>query len=779
MSQNNHVRTRIGGMIVDRDADVCQRIRVTGLVRGVGFRPFVWRLAKALELKGWVLNDASGVDIEARGPEESLRTLVGLLRSEAPALARIESLTARPTLVHSAADDFFILNSRAGKLSPMIASDTAVCRDCLAEIFDPENRRWRYAFAGCAHCGPRYTICRGLPYARERTSLKAFAPCAKCANEARRPEGRQQQNEAIACPKCGPQIHLVDAGGQRSGGDAVAATLGLLRQGRIVAIKGDGGFHLAADARNAAAVAELRRRLDGDPRPYPVMLANATSASVFVQLGVGEPGLLGMPERPIILLKKRAQCDAALLGVAPGFGWLGVLMPSTPLHYLVFHEAADRPHGLAWLAQTQALALVMVGAGGAEPLAVGNEEARERLAGIADAFLLHDREIVTPCDDTVARSGPGGLQLVRRARGYAPRAIKLPRSGPPILALGGDVKNTVCLTRGDEAFVSQHIGDLDGPATRQFFEQTIAQLLKFLDVKPALVVHDLDGEMHASRYAVDFARGRGLPALAVQHSHAHVAAVLAEHSVEASLIALALDGVGRGADGAGSGGELLRVEGTRAERLGSLCSIRSRGGHGARQPWRMAAEILRQLGRGDEIEKRFASELGGAAGDPFPAARGSENVSLSCQINAAAGLLGVKPTCEGAAGMALETLAENHGDVAPLAGGWRIEDGRLVLLPLFAALADESDPARGAALFHSTLVAALADWAAHFAPANSTIVGAGGCFLNLVLARGLRARLNERGLHLLEARRLPANDGGLSLGQAWVGQQYLLGYRVE
>jgi hydrogenase maturation protein HypF len=554
--------------------------------------------------------------------------------------------------------------------------------------------------------------------------------------------------------------------------------LALLRRGKIVAVKGDGGFQLVADARNANAVATLRRRLQDDETPYPLMLANAISASAFVQLGVGEPGLLGMPERPIILLRKRAQCDAALPGVAPERGWLGVMLPSTPLHYLFFHEAAGRPEGLAWLSSAQELALVVTGAACAgAALPIGNDDACSRLAHIADAFLLHDREVVTPCDDTVARPGPGGLQLIRRGRGYAPRPLKLPHAGPPVLALGADGSNTVCVTRGDEAYVSQHIGELDAEAAREFFEQTIAQLLKFLDVKPALVAHDLDPELHASRLAIDYARGRGIPALAVQHSHAHAAAVLAEHQIDAPLTALVLDDCCLGDDGSLWGAELLRVDGLRAERIGSLQAIRCGGDPATRQPWRLAAEVMRQLGRGGEVERRFAIELAddaGCTGGSGRALRRVENASLSCLLDAAAGLLGVKPTRAGA-GRALEALAERHGEVAPLGDGWVIANGCLNLLPLFSALADEKDSARGAALLHSTLAAALADWASGVVVANGTLVGAGNGLLNFVLARGLRARLAERGLHLIEARRLPPGDGGLSLGQAWIAQCYLRG----
>jgi hydrogenase maturation protein HypF len=758
---------------------ICQRIRVSGVVQGVGFRPFVWRLARELELTGWVRNDSRGVEIEVCGAAEQVRSLVERLQHEAPPLARIDTVVAHKTKLERIAEDFVILDSRNGRAATMISHDTAVCHACLAEMFDSASRRWRYAFTNCTHCGPRYTISRGLPYDRARTSLKPFVLCNKCQGEYRRPEDRRFHAEANCCPKCGPQLALLGVEGQLLPGDPVVEALKFLRQGKILAIKGLGGFHLVCDARNAAAVAVLRERKQREEKPFAVMLANASSAASFVQMGVGEPGLLTLPERPAILLKKRACCDTSLPGVAPGLSWLGVMLPYTPLQYLLFHEAAGRPTGTFWLETSHELALVMTSANpGGEPLVIGNDEALLRLSGIADAYLLHDREIVTRCDDSVARIAPGGLQFIRRARGYTPRAIKLPRSGPPVLAVGGWFKNTVCVTRGDEAFVSQHIGDLDNAAACGFFEESVEQLLKLLEVEPAIVVHDLHPDFHSTRFAADFARERSLPLLGVQHHHAHAAAVLAEHGVQAPVIALALDGVGLGTDGGAWGGELLRVDGKKFERLGHLAPLALPGGdRAAREPWRMAAAVLHQLGRGDEIVARFAGQQAAATVAQMleQGVNCPQTSSLGRLFDAAAGLLGVKPVMafEGQAAMLLEGLAEHYGDILPFDHGWRIENGRLDLLPLFAVLADEKNAERGAAIFHATLVAALADWVHAVAPADSTVVGSGGCFLNQILARGIRSRLGGHGLHLIEARRLPPNDGGLSLGQAWIALQHL------
>ena len=761
---------------------VCQHIRVSGVVQGVGFRPFVWRLARELGLAGWVRNDSRGVEIEVRGAAAQVRHLIERLELDAPPLARVSSVTARDTVSARVGEGFVIIDSRSGRAATMIGHDTAVCRDCLSEMFDPGNSRWRYPFTNCTNCGPRYTISRSLPYDRVRTSLKPFVMCHRCQYEYRRPEDRRFHAEANCCPKCGPHLFLLDGEGHRLPDDPITTALALLRQGKIVAIKGLGGFHLACDARNAVAVALLRERKQRDEKPFVVMLANAASAARLVQIGIGEPGLMALPTRPAILLRKRGSCDDALPGVAPGLAWLGVMLPYTPVQFLLFHEAAKRPAGIGWLERAQDLALVMTSANpGGEPLVVGNSEALLRLYGIADAFLMHDRDIVTRCDDSVARITTGGLQFIRRARGYTPRAIRLPVSGPSVLAVGAWFKNTICVTRGDEAYVSQHVGDLDNAAVCDFLEESVEQLLKLLGAEPAIVAHDLHPDFHSTRFAADFAQQRRLPLLGIQHHHAHAAAVLAEHGLRGAHLALSLDGVGLGTDGAAWGGELLRVDGPRFERLGHLSPLALPGGdRAANEPWRMAAAVLHQLGRNREIGERFVGQQAAPAVAQMLAGdiHCPPTTSMGRIFDAAAGLLGIRAVMayEGQAAMFMEGLAQCYGDILPLDQGWRIEQGRLDLLPLLAALADEKNAERGAALFHATLAAAIADWVRVLAPGEKAVVGSGGCFLNQVLVRGLRARLGAQGIKLVEARQVPPNDGGLSVGQAWIALQHLLGH---
>ena len=767
--------------VTENSSVVCLRVRVNGIVQGVGFRPLVWRLAKELGLAGWVRNDSRGVELEVCGKRENVDALIQRIHQDAPPMAQIDAITSRFTESVSVSDDFFILDSRGGRSATMIGPDMTVCRDCLAEMFDPNSRRWRYALTNCGHCGPRYTICTGLPYDRARTGLKNFTMCGKCEAEYLRAHDRRLHAEGNCCPKCGPQLSLLDSVGKAVSGDPIANALAFIKSGRIVAVKGPGGFHLFCDAHNPAAVALMRERKHRHYKPFSVMFAGTQSANPYVQFRVGEPGLLTLPERPIILLNKRKNCDQKLPGVAPELPWLGVVLPFSPVHYLLFHEAAGRPGGLEWLEAEQGLALMMSsGNPGREPIAVDNDEALERLAGLADVFLVHNRPIVTRCDDSIACSGPGGLQVIRRSRGYAPKAVKLPYAGPPVLAVGGPVKNTVCVTRGAEAFISQHVGELSNPAAFVGFEETIRHLLKMLDVAPALLAHDLNRDEFSAAIVAEMARQRGIPMLAVQHHHAHVAAVLAEHHKTEPTFGFALDGGELGTDGTIWGGELLMVDGARFERLGHLAPFTLLGDDAeSRIPWRLAASILYALGRRDDIERRFGDrpEAGRVAAMLASGEACRQSTSLGRLFDAAAALLGINQEqhYRYEAGMVLEGKAERFGEVEPFAEGWRLVDGKLDLMPLFARILEERDACRGAAVFFATTAAALADWAAQTIPEGSLVAAGGGCMQNQVFSRELKLQLGRRGLHLMEARRVPPSDGGLSLGQAWIAQRYLLG----
>ncbi len=768
-------------MLAETLAPVERRaIRVRGAVQGVGFRPFVYRLAHELGLAGWVFNDAEGVAIEVQGPANALATFELRLRSDAPPLSRVQSLSVVGKPLASAEAAFQILASRRGAVRTSIPPDAAPCDACLAELFDPADRRHRYAFINCTQCGPRYTITHALPYDRAMTSMNSFALCAACRREYTDPLQRRFHAEPNACPDCGPALSLVDAERRAIDGDPIAATLALLRAGRIVAIKSAGGFQLACDARNAVAVAELRRRKHREGRPFAVMAANLPSALAWVDAAGEEQALLQGAERPIVLLPLRDDRPDALAGVAPGLQVLGLMLPSTPLHHLLFHEAAGRPADTAWLKHEQPLLLVMTSANpGGEPLVIDNSEAMLRLESIADALLMHDRDIVARCDDSVLRWAGGAPQFIRRARGYTPCPIKLPRPGPSVLTTGAWLKNTICITRGDEAFVSPHIGDLDNAASCEALVEMADHLCAVLDVRPQAMAHDLHPDFFSTRFALDFAAARSLPAFAVQHHHAHIAAVAAEHGEREPLLGLALDGIGLGSDGGAWGGELLRVDGASFERLGHLAPLALPGGDAAaREPWRMAAAALAGIGRAAEIETRFAAQPAAAAVASMLAKgiRCPPTTSLGRCFDAAAGLLRVRDVVayEGEAPMLLEALAGRAKVFVPtsdLSVLVRLgDDGVLDPSPLLARLADTSDTAQGAALFHHALADGLARWLQQAADRSGlrTVALGGGCFLNALLTKLLIPRLEAQGMRVLQARQAPPNDGGIALGQAWV-----------
>ncbi|WP_431859036.1 carbamoyltransferase HypF [Azospirillum sp.] len=764
------------------------RVRVRGQVQGVGFRPFIHALARAHGLTGWVLNDGEGVLLEVQGPDTV--DFLAALPAQAPPLARVDAVEPQEVPPVPGETDVAIRASDpTQRVTTAVTADAAVCPACLAELFDPADRRYRYPFLTCTHCGPRFTITRRLPYDRPQTSMAGFPLCEACAADYHDPADRRFHAQPTACPACGPRLS-----------HPVEEVLAALRAGKIVALKGLGGFHLACDATNDTAVGRLRRLKQRNGKPFAIMVANTPSAERLVEVNAAERALLEGPARPVVLLRRRhlpplhpSPADAVEgaeqrqsppprrgggLGrgqpalspaIAPDLAWLGVMLPYTPLHYLLFHEAAGRPDGTVWLAAPQPLALVMTSANpGGEPLAIGNGEAHRRLAGIADLIVDHDRDIVVRADDSVVRVLAGAPAFLRRARGFVPMPIRLPHAVPPILGVGGHLKATVCVTRGAEAFLSQHIGDLDNAATVGFLEETVAHLLHILEVEPAAVAHDLHPDFQSTR----FAERLGLPAVPVQHHHAHIAAVLAEHGVAGPALGLALDGFGLGSDGGAWGGEMLLVDGPRFERVGHLAPLAQPGGDAAaRQPWRMAAAALARLGRADEIAERFHTH-GPAEGVRRVIESGfNAPPTTSCGrwFDAACGLLGVRAIAgfEGEAPMALESLVR-----APKVaeGAWSVTDGVLDLTPLLERLL-QVNAAEGADLFHGTLAAALVDWTMPELEARrlDRIALSGGCLMNGVLAEGLVSAFAARGVGALLPRRAPANDGALSLGQAWVG----------
>lgn len=734
------------------------RIRVRGRVQGVGFRPFVYAQARRLGLAGFVLNDCDGVLIEAQG--EGADALPKVLREHAPPLSRIDSISVDTIESIDGESGFVVATSaQGGLLHTEIGPDVGVCPDCLRELFDRSDRRYRYPFITCTHCGPRFTICARLPYDRPQTSLAAFPLCPACEREYSDPGDRRFHAESTACAVCGPRL-AVDP----------REILRRLEAGAIVAIKGIGGYHLACDARNAAAVTRLRQRKQREAKPLAVMVCNLASASRLADIDAVEAALLTSRERPIVVLRTLADN-----GIAPPVSQelttLGVMLPYTPIHWLLCHAAAGEPDDLSWLDQPQPLALVMTSANPhGEPLVHLDADARERLADIADLIVDHDRPILVRCDDSVMRVVDKRPTFIRRARGFVPEPIDLGRDGPCVLGLGGFLKNTICLTRGREAFVSQHIGDLDNPEGRRFLGETVAHLQRILDVRPETVACDQHPDFPSS----EFARQLGLPLTAVQHHHAHVAAVVAEYGVNGPVLGVALDGYGYGESGAAWGGELLRVDGARFQRLGHLFPIAQPGGDRcARETWRCAAAALHALGRGNEIAVRFAREpLAAIVAQLLDRGMAPTTSSAGRWFDAACGLLGLhwRSSYEGQAPMALEAQFAAPEVVEQ---GWTINDGVLDLRALIGALAEPGmDLRTGSNRFHWTLIAALSGWIVQAASATGLqrVALSGGCLLNRVLAEGLSAALRERGLMPLLPRLLPPNDGAISLGQVYVAR---------
>ncbi len=728
------------------------RVRVRGAVQGVGFRPFIYRLATENQLTGWVRNDGNGVLTEVQGA--GVEYFLDALKRGPPPLARIDRCDAE--VVPPRSDNGFrIVSTVCGPVATGVTPDAAVCDDCLADLFDPFDRFYRYPFINCTNCGPRYTITHRLPYDRPQTSMAAFPLCPDCAAEYDDSLNRRFHAQPIACSACGPRLAM-----------PIEEVLGRIQRGEIIALKGLGGFHLVCDARNESTVSRLRRRKRRDAKPFAVMTANVASARRIAEVSSEEAALMMAPTRPIVLARRRV--DDLAPSLAPELDTLGIMLPSTPIHYLLFHEAAGRPAGVDWLGEPHDLVLTMTSANpGGDPLVISETEAHTRLADIADAVVGHDRPIVVRCDDSVMRIVHGAPAFVRRARGYVPQPIKLAHPVPCILGVGGHLKTTICVTRGDEAYLSQHIGDMDTSESRRFFSETVEHLTGILDVTPERVAHDLHPDFHSTHFAQDL----GISAVPVQHHHAHVAAVMAEHGVTEAALGLALDGFGLGPSGEAWGGELLRVDGSEFIRLGHLAPLAQPGGDAAaRQPWRMGAAALHRFGRTQEIASYFDDQPAAAmlAQMLVHGVAAPETTSCGRLFDAACGLLRVRHSAsyEGQAPMELEALVKRP---SIMAGGWRLSNGVLDLLPLLEQLVDH-DPVRGAELFHGTLIAGLAEWVEEAAATEElrTIVLAGGCFLNRVLTEGLIKALENRGLIALLPRQAPPNDGGLSLGQVWV-----------
>ncbi|KAA0120332.1 carbamoyltransferase HypF [Mycolicibacterium sp. P9-22] len=760
---------------------VRHRFIVTGVVQGVGFRPFVHRIATELGLAGVVGNDSATVFIDIEGPAASIAEFGKRLRLDTPPLAVIDDVSSRQIRSDSQwHSGFQIATSRISASVPTaIPPDVAICDRCVAEMFDPADRRHHHPFITCTDCGPRFTIIRGLPYDRPATTMAGFPMCERCAQEYDDPADRRFHAQPIACPDCGPSLWFTGPGGRVDGVDAaLAATRRRLAAGHIVAVKGIGGYHLACRPGDDAAVTALRRRKARGGKPFALMVRDLDVARQYAHIDAAEVRVLSSSARPIVLLRRRDTAPVAA-GVAPGSPLIGLMLPYSPIHHLLLTPAPDS-------GADTIDAIVLTSANRSdEPICCTAEDAARRLPALADAVLDHDRPIHIPCDDSVVRVVDGHELPIRRSRGYAPLPIDLGRDGPPVLAVGGELKNTFCLTDGRRAFCSAHIGDMGSVATLKAFTQSVRQLSE-LRREPARIATDLHPRYVTRNWAEHNTGGRPLDL--VQHHHAHVVSLLAEHGMLGEpIIGVAFDGTGYGCDDTVWGGEILRLDhdSHRFTRAGHLAAVPLAGGDAAvRNPWRMGLAHLW------EARLPWHSDMAPVAAatsaelrllrTQFATGRGCvPTTSMGRLFDAVASLLGVRQHIdyEGQAAIELESLATSAcADIAvPGPVPLRVDvrpDGVLDPVPLIVALASAvsggADTAALASGFHHAVAVAVTEVVQQVAGATRTVGLTGGVFQNVLLLRSCRQLLQEAGFRVLIHRKVPPNDGGLALGQAAV-----------
>ena len=723
------------------------RARVEGTVQGVGFRPFVYRLASELELAGFVLNDERGVLVEVEGGDRAVDGFLRRLAEEAPPLASVEAV--RPRDVAPAGERGFriLASPHGGEPEALVSPDTATCDDCLRELFDPADRRYRYPFVNCTNCGPRFTIVRGVPYDRPLTTMAGFELCPRCAAEYEDPADRRFHAQPNACPECGPTLALGDLRGDAALRAAVAA----LREGAVVAVKGIGGYHLACLAAREPAVAALRARKHREDKPFAVMVRDVAAARTLVSLTDEEAALLAGRDRPIVLAPRRSDAPVAA-SVAPRSADLGVLLPYSPLHHLLLADAGEP--------------LVMTsGNVSDEPIAHEDEDALARLAGIADLVLRHDRPIHTRTDDSVLRAVPRRRPLLlRRSRGFVPDSLPLPGDGRPLLACGAELKSTFCVAKGARAWVGHHIGDLKSYEVLQAYEAGIEHFERLFAVVPEVVAHDEHPDYLSTRYAL--AR-EGVETVAVQHHHAHLAACLAEHGDTGRAAGAIYDGSGYGRDGSVWGGEILVGDLRDFERAAHLWPVRLPGGDAAvRQPWRMAVAWLLEAGWDGPLPGRNADQVAELVRTGLSS---PWTTSMGRLFDAVAALCGLRDevTYEGQAAVELEAIADPEERGAYDMPGL---DARPTIL---AVAADRADPAIVSARFHNTVARATAE--ALTVAGEEVVVLSGGVFQNRLLLTRTRDALEALGHRVLVPERLPPNDGGISYGQAAIAISRLRG----
>ena len=761
---------------VKTDGMECQgvEIRIRGIVQGVGFRPFVYRLATGFGLKGEVSNNEEGVVVRllAKGP--IVETFSRHLTSRCPPLARIDSVEIRPINLEDFTDFRIVKSRKGGRVATEISPDIATCKDCLNEILDPADRRHGYAFTNCTNCGPRYTIIKALPYDRPFTSMKPFVMCKRCQEEYENPLDRRFHAQPNACPTCGPRPFFMELSGEKDIDRPLERAVERIKKDGIGAVKGLGGFHLACSAFSDVAISVLRKRKNRPFKPLAIMVRDINTAKKIGQIHEKAKGLLASFSAPIVLLTKKENSRLSKL-VAPGIGDIGIMLPYTPLHHLLF-----RMDGCPE-------ALVMTsGNPKDEPLCTSNQEAFSRLSGFVDGFLMHNRDIFTGVDDSVVKTFLGGHYFIRRSRGYAPAPLPIPVKAKGILAAGAELKNTFCLVKEDRAYLSQHIGNLVSRATLDFYRKNIGHLSSLLEMKLGVVACDLHPDYMSTRYALETA----LPLVRVQHHFAHAASVMAEHGVRGPALAIVLDGIGLGTDGTIWGGEILFCNGANFRRISSLRPFRLPGGDMAsREPWRSLLAILTEMGRSEGmpgpvdpvkigfvkamIEKGINCPVATSCGRLFDAVSSLLDI---CHVN----------TYEAQAAMELEALClsylsgRNIVDTRAFKEAQQMDflkkgssvDMEIDWQPVIELLLKRKGEGKPylSALFHAFLISGFSRAALYFCEkfgVDKVLLG-GGSFQNRVLLDGFCRFFEEKNINCLFNRNVPSNDGGISLGQAYV-----------
>jgi hydrogenase maturation protein HypF len=756
------------------------KIQVNGVVQGVGFRPFVYRVAGEHGVHGWVRNTSGDVEIVIEGSERAVDGFVADLKSEAPPLARIDHISVAPCSLESN-DGFEILESmgKEGEYQ-LVSPDIATCSDCRREIFDPKDRRYRYPFTNCTNCGPRFTIIDNIPYDRKNTTMRKFRMCRLCRSEYDDPMNRRFHAQPNACPECGPKLSLVDKKGEPVAcDDAVTASAEFLRKGKIIAVRGLGGFQLACDATNAKAVGLLRKRKQRPSRPFAVMFPSIDEIKRHCVVSRKEKELLESSEAPIVLLKWKRSESNVTTDVAERLNYMGAMLPYTPLHHLLMRDIG--------------IPLVMTSGNlSEEPIAKDNDEALRRLGGIADYFLLHDRDIYARYDDSVCivEREP---QTVRRARGYAPYPIKLGFEAKQILACGAELKNTFCLTRGRDAFVSQHIGDMENAETLEHFENTVELYEKMFRVEPEAIACDMHPEYLATKYAHRVAESLGLKLIAVQHHHAHIVSCMADNYVEEPVIGVALDGTGYGTDGAIWGGEFLVAEAGRFVRMGCLEYVPLLGGEAAiKKPYRMALSyIWTMLGEDFPLDGLSPGEINR---EELALLKQQLQRGLNCPPTSSAGRLfdavsAIAGVCgeisyEAQAAIELEMAAEEGPRISKLYPFEIIERNGIKTIKLANLIAEivkdvrkDVGASRVSLKFHKTVAQIVTEMCSAVSKDTGikTVALSGGVFQNRLLARLVVESIEANGFRVLTHSDVPCSDGCISLGQAVVANSLLSG----